>query len=113
MINKAFLFFLVVILTLPFPFKAATLVASLPDILKPRMIAVDDDTIYITDQESLFVYSLSKFELVKRIGQKGKGPEEYVYTPYVQILKDLRLTELKNLHKEANNDHIFLAFALI
>jgi len=88
MINKAFLFFLVIILTLPFPFKAATLVASLPDILKPRMIAVDDDTIYITDQESLFVYSLSKFELVKRIGQKGKGPEEYVYTPYVQILKD-------------------------
>jgi hypothetical protein len=87
MINKAFLFFLVIIFIFPSLADAAK-IASLPDILKPRMIAVDDDTIYITDQESLFVYSLSKFELVKRIGQKGKGPGEYVYTPYVQILKD-------------------------
>jgi hypothetical protein len=87
MIYKTFLFFLAIILIFPSPGDAARL-ASLPDILKPNMIAVDDDTIYITDQESLFVYSLSKFELVKRIGQKGKGPEEYVYTPYVQILKD-------------------------
>jgi hypothetical protein len=87
MINKAFLFFLVIIFIFPSLADAAKM-ASLPDILNPKMIAVDDDTIYITDQESLFVYSLSKFALVKRIGQKGKGPEEYVYTPYVQILKD-------------------------
>lgn len=87
MINKTFLFFLVIILIFPSPADAAKL-ASLPDILNPQMIAVDDENVYITDQHSLFVYSLSKFELVRKIGQKGNGPNEYMYTPYVQILKD-------------------------
>lgn len=87
MINKTFLFFLVIILIFPSPADAAKL-ASLPDILNPQMIAVDDEKLYITDQHSLFFYSLNKFELVRKIGQKGKGPNEYMYTPYVQILKD-------------------------
>jgi hypothetical protein len=85
--NKTFLFILVIILIFPSLTYAAK-IASLPDILSPKMIAVDDDTFYITDQESLFVYSLNKFELVRKIGQKGEGPDEYMYTPYVQILKD-------------------------
>lgn len=82
-----FLFFLGIIFIFPSLADAAK-IASLPDILNPKMIAVDDDTIYITDQESLFVYSLNKFELVRKIGEKGAGPDEYMYTPYVQILRD-------------------------
>jgi len=85
--TKTFLFFLVIILIFPSLADAAK-IASLPGILSPKMIAVDDDTIYITDQESLFVYSLNKFELVRKIGQKGEGPDEYMYTPSVQILRD-------------------------
>lgn len=76
-------FFLIPIVSLN-----AERMAVLPDILKPEAIAVDCKNIYITDQHGAFIYSLSDFKLLGKIGRKGEGPSEFPHTPLMQILSD-------------------------
>ena len=53
-----------------FPDKAATL----PEVMKPQYMLVEDNRLYISEQSSIAMYSMENFKLVKRIGRKGEGP---------------------------------------
>lgn len=59
----------------------------LPDVHQPHQIAVDGNDLYIFDEAdySLHVYTISPFALKLKAGQKGDGPRDFKYLPYVYI----------------------------
>lgn len=71
---------------------SAAEIAVLTEINRPGMIRVDKDQIFITEDASIFIYSLDgKFQ--KKFGQKGEGPMEFMVTPdsgglQIEILPD-------------------------
>lgn len=66
----------------------AAKVVSFPDIFKPLQLVIDDGTLYISDQNSILIYSMENFKLLQKIGGKGNGPGEFQKTPYVKVLQD-------------------------
>ena len=66
----------------------AAKVASFPDIFKPVQMVIDDGTLYISDQNSILIYSMENFKLLRKIGGKGNGPGEFQRTPMVKVLQD-------------------------
>ena len=62
----------------------------LPELQKPHQIAVDGNDLYIFDEAdySLRVYAISPFALKLKAGQKGDGPRDFKYLPYVHIQPD-------------------------
>ncbi len=77
-----------VIFLLPVLFLNARSVVFLSEIAYPRMIAVDDNHLYVSDQYSVFVYSLKNYKLINRLGQKGQGPGEFQTKPFIQVLEN-------------------------
>ena len=59
----------------------------LTDLQKPHQVAVDGNDLYIFDEAdySLHVYTISPFALKLKAGQKGDGPRDFKYLPYVYI----------------------------
>lgn len=55
--------------------------ASLPDILKPFHLSVDDQRFYVTEDTTIFIFSLKDFTLEKKFGKMGEGPREFKRTP--------------------------------
>jgi hypothetical protein len=49
----------------------------LPDLVKPRHIAVDANQMYVTEGATVFIYSLKDFKLIKKFGKQGEGPQEF------------------------------------
>lgn len=66
----------------------AAKIGSLPDLSHPTRITIDGDLLYISDQNSVLVYSMKDFTLVQKIGGNGKGPGEFTKTPVAIILQD-------------------------
>jgi hypothetical protein len=52
-------------------------IATFPDIYAPVKVRVDDNKLYISEKASVFIYSLDKFELLKKFGGEGEGPREF------------------------------------
>jgi hypothetical protein len=52
-------------------------VVTLPELLSPELIRVDENKIYITEKANIYIYSKKDFKLVKKFGKKGAGPEEF------------------------------------
>lgn len=52
-------------------------VATLDGILAPYDIKIDEERIYITQQEEIYIYSLKDYRLIKKFGKKGEGPGEF------------------------------------
>jgi len=52
-------------------------VVPLPDLVKPRKIAVDENQIYIAEKAAVYIYSLKDFQLKKKFGKEGEGPQEF------------------------------------
>lgn len=61
--------------------------ATLPDHLVPNALAVGDDYFYITENSTIYVYSMKEFKLVKKFGKKGEGPREFKGTPSLTVLE--------------------------
>ena len=57
------------------------------DVQKPHQIAVDGNDLFIFDEAdySLHIYSISPFALKLQIGQKGDGPHDFKYLPFVYV----------------------------
>ncbi len=76
---KIFAFTLVFLLPLllvkGFVFPAA--VVPLPDFFNPDSITVDDRHVYITEFPTIYIYSLKDFQLKKKLGRQGEGPQEF------------------------------------
>lgn len=79
-----FIIFLLMIPVLMFPKKVATF----PELMNPQIIAIDSEKIYITDDYSIFIYSLKDFKLIKKFGRRGEGPGEFKINPKIKILPD-------------------------
>jgi hypothetical protein len=56
--------------------------------VKPIELRIDGGNIYITDQYSVFVYDLKTFKLVKKLGNKGEGPQEFRSFPSITFMSD-------------------------
>nr|NIM77679.1 hypothetical protein [Candidatus Aminicenantes bacterium]NIN40885.1 hypothetical protein [Candidatus Aminicenantes bacterium] len=58
------------------------------DMVKPNELRIDGEYVYISDQCSVFVYDMKNFKLVKKLGNKGEGPQEFRDSPKITIASD-------------------------
>jgi hypothetical protein len=56
-------------------------VAPLPGLINPDSIMVDDHHIYITDSETIYIFSAVDFKLKTKFGRAGEGPKEFKINP--------------------------------
>lgn len=63
-------------------------IGEVKDILKPFMVEVDDNTLYVTDQYSILLYSMDDLKLTGKISGKGEGPGYFSSYPKLKILDD-------------------------
>jgi hypothetical protein len=52
-------------------------VATLPDLLNPGTMSMDDRQLYVVEKTTIYIYSLKDFKLVKKFGKAGEGPKEF------------------------------------
>lgn len=67
-------------------------VVTLPELLRPKTITLDNDQIYIGDDATVFVYSRNDYKLVTKFGKKGGGPQEFMVGPNA-VLRIKRLPD--------------------
>lgn len=82
---------LILLILLVFLFTSAAnagKLATLPGHLVPNALAVGDDYFYITEDATIYVYSIKDFKLVKKFGKKGEGPQEFKGTPTLTVYAD-------------------------
>jgi hypothetical protein len=65
---------------------AKTTVTPLPGINKPGFVHLDKKQMYVTEDTSIYIYSLNDFKLIKKFGKRGEGPREFMLTPGVAPL---------------------------
>jgi hypothetical protein len=53
---------------------------TLPELVNPRYLVVDNHQVIISDYPHIYIYSLEDFNLKKKIGNEGQGPGEF-YIP--------------------------------
>lgn len=79
-IKKIFAFIFAIIFLLGTGIQAKK-IATLNELVKPDMIALGNNRIYITDCSSIYIYSLKDFRLIKKFGKEGEGPQEFKANP--------------------------------
>lgn len=52
-------------------------IVPLEEPLKPNIIAVGEDRVYVIEDITIYIYSLQDFGLIKKFGKKGEGPGEF------------------------------------
>jgi len=57
--------------------------ATLTGIMKPDNIYIDDRQIYIRENTTFFIYSFEDFQLKKKFGKPGEGPQEFKGTVFL------------------------------
>jgi len=53
--------------------------------LSPDTVLIDDNRLYITEESSVFIYSLKDFKLIKKFGSRGEGPKEFKGKPQLYV----------------------------
>ncbi len=59
----------------------AAKVITLPDLVRPAGVVVDDNDIVINDGEKIYIYSQKDYKLRRVFGKKGPGPQEFLPSP--------------------------------
>jgi hypothetical protein len=52
--------------------------ASFPELTNPYEFHINNNRIYITDDVTVYIYSLKDYRLIKKFGKKGEGPGEFL-----------------------------------
>jgi hypothetical protein len=52
-------------------------VAVLDDVSQPQYLAIDDNYLYISENHTVYIYSLKDYSLVTSFGKAGEGPREF------------------------------------
>jgi hypothetical protein len=65
--------------------------ATLPEIMKPVSISVDNNQLYVVEKSTIYLYSTKDFKLVKQFGRKGEGPGEFKNNPMLKVFPDYLL----------------------
>jgi outer membrane protein assembly factor BamB len=60
----------------------------LEEIENPGRIVVDESQLYVTDGTAIAIFSLTDLKLVKKIGEKDKGPVEFIHPINLYIQPD-------------------------
>jgi len=55
----------------------ADVITTFPELLNPSGLVIEDDNIYITQDITIYIYSMKDFKLKKKFGKKGEGPREF------------------------------------
>lgn len=71
-----------------FPSIYSKKLCKLTDLLEARSIAVNKNIVFISGENSIHMYSLKDFKLLKKIGRKGNGPGEFNISPRIRIYND-------------------------
>ena len=69
-----------------FDFIHAERIGLLEGVLKPQMIEVDGDELFVAEGQYIFVYSLPELKMKFRIGKDGEGPGEFKLDPARTII---------------------------
>ncbi|MCP4146884.1 MAG: hypothetical protein GY757_03955, partial [bacterium] len=67
---------------------SAERVASFPELMTPKYMIVDDGKIIISDYPYIYLYSLTDYSLIKKIGGVGEGPGNFYIMDKNRNLKD-------------------------
>jgi hypothetical protein len=67
-------------------------VVPLPELINPDEITVDNHHIYITDRETIYIFSVVDFKLKTKFGKAGEGPKEFRINPttVAKLLVDIQ-----------------------
>ncbi|MCK5004554.1 MAG: hypothetical protein KAS21_05675 [Candidatus Aminicenantes bacterium] len=85
---KRIIFMLIAIsLLFTMPIKGEV-VTSFPDLLKPTGLVIDNNNLYVTEDITIYIFSLKDFKLIKKFGKKGEGPQEFNRFAAITPLKD-------------------------
>lgn len=93
---------LAVLIFLPFTTHAlyAEKKGVLRELLKPQMIKVYGDQLFVVEKHNFFIYSLKDLHLVKKVGKLGEGPGEFKpdrsRTILISAFQDYILGESRN-----------------
>ncbi|NIM18025.1 MAG: hypothetical protein GTO45_39110 [Candidatus Aminicenantes bacterium] len=60
-------------------------VATLDELANPFIMQVDESQLYITDSETVLIYSLKDYKLQNKFGKKGEGPGEFRISPTMSM----------------------------
>lgn len=75
-------------------------IGTIEEVMKPQMIKVQDDELFVVEGHQIFIYSLPRLTLKKRIGKDGEGPGEFKLDPARTIIftvhPDFILAESRN-----------------
>jgi hypothetical protein len=62
-----------------FVLSAKTRIVPLAELNKPEpQIGIDKDRMYVLEGETIYIYSLKDFKLIKKFGKRGEGPMEFM-----------------------------------
>ncbi len=75
-------------------FLAASTPVTLPGILEPFDLQISKGQIFISQKESVYIYSLEDFKLVKKFGTKGEGPAEFMVLNGWAVIVNVHASEL-------------------
>jgi hypothetical protein len=64
-------------------------VASFTEFINPYEFKVDVDRFYISEDTSIYIYSLKDYQLIKKFGKKGEGPGEFLLVGGKELLIDI------------------------
>jgi hypothetical protein len=64
-------------------------VAVLPELMKPTFLGVDDTQMYVVEGATIYIYSLKEFNLLKKFGREGQGPQEFQIHPLLPLTLDV------------------------
>lgn len=73
------IFFMFLLICFSYPVHGDQVI-QLPDLCKPDTITADSERLYVTESEIevISIYSMRDFKLIKKFGQKGEGPGEFI-----------------------------------
>lgn len=83
--NKVYMWICVVCSTLSiYP----AVVGGMPQLGKPGALYIDNQKVFVVDQTSVHIYSLSGMRHIKTFGTKGEGPGEFKHPPLLSFYMD-------------------------
>ena len=56
---------------------------TLPEVLKPSMIDVIQNKLYVVDSSAIYIYSLKNMSFLGKFGKRGEGPGEFKVIPQI------------------------------
>ena len=59
--------------------------AELPEVMRAGWIGIHKDKIFITDLNTIHIYSLNTYRHIKKFGKEGEGPGEFKFGLYLMV----------------------------